>query len=219
MANVPYYVNTVLRLRIKCCVLWCCTDFSNNKGIKNLSSSSPCVVHNHKAFKAVIFSISRTACIQPCTIMVHRSTDSQLKLWNLKKPHCLRTFRGHSNEKNFVGLATDGDYVACGEWKLKIFLTLRMRLCSMTVECGNVTFFSRFSFIWQLACTAISCLVKRNCEIIHFQSCCKSLASEQFCPAGLMAVVLVCDQEVRTTPFTSTTRASPSRYWRTSLTL
>ena len=42
------------------------------------------------------------------------STDSQLKLWNVNKPHCLRTFRGHSNEKNFVGLATDGDYVACG---------------------------------------------------------------------------------------------------------
>ena len=45
----------------------------------------------------------------------HRSTDSQLKLWNVNKPHWLRTFRGHTNEKNFVGLATDGDYVACGK--------------------------------------------------------------------------------------------------------
>jgi WD40 repeat protein len=43
------------------------------------------------------------------------STDSQLKLWSLtNKPHCLRTFRGHINEKNFVGLASDGDYIACG---------------------------------------------------------------------------------------------------------
>ena len=43
------------------------------------------------------------------------STDSQLKLWRLDtKPSCVRTFSGHVNEKNFVGLATDGDYVACG---------------------------------------------------------------------------------------------------------
>ena len=50
---------------------------------------------------------------------VHRliasSTDSQLKLWNVNKPHCLRSFKGHINEKNFVGLASNGDYVACGK--------------------------------------------------------------------------------------------------------
>lgn len=46
--------------------------------------------------------------------IVSASTDSQLKMWNITKPHCLRSFVGHINEKNFVGLATDGDYVACG---------------------------------------------------------------------------------------------------------
>ncbi|XP_014668464.1 PREDICTED: E3 ubiquitin-protein ligase RFWD2-like isoform X3 [Priapulus caudatus] len=46
--------------------------------------------------------------------IVSASTDSQLKLWNVSKSNCLRTFRGHSNEKNFVGLSSDGDYVACG---------------------------------------------------------------------------------------------------------
>ncbi|XP_013407329.1 E3 ubiquitin-protein ligase RFWD2 [Lingula anatina] len=46
--------------------------------------------------------------------LVSASTDSQLKLWNVNKPQCVRTFRGHVNEKNFVGLATDGDYIACG---------------------------------------------------------------------------------------------------------
>lgn len=45
-----------------------------------------------------------------------RSTDSQLKLWNVGKPHCLRSFKGHINEKNFVGLASNGDYIACGEY-------------------------------------------------------------------------------------------------------
>jgi len=34
----------------------------------------------------------------------------------VNKPHCLRSFKGHINEKNFVGLASNGDYVACGEW-------------------------------------------------------------------------------------------------------
>lgn len=47
--------------------------------------------------------------------IVFRSTDSQLKLWNVGKPHCLRSFKSHINEKNFVGLASNGDYIACGE--------------------------------------------------------------------------------------------------------
>jgi len=46
--------------------------------------------------------------------IVSASTDSQLKLWNINKSQCLQTFKGHINEKNFVGLATDGDYIACG---------------------------------------------------------------------------------------------------------
>jgi len=46
--------------------------------------------------------------------IVSASTDSQLKMWNINNPQCLRSFVGHINEKNFVGLATDGDYVACG---------------------------------------------------------------------------------------------------------
>ncbi|GLG99565.1 Protein will die slowly [Gryllus bimaculatus] len=46
--------------------------------------------------------------------IVSASTDSQLKMWNINNPHCLRSFVGHINEKNFVGLATNGDYVACG---------------------------------------------------------------------------------------------------------
>lgn len=46
--------------------------------------------------------------------IVSASTDSQLKMWNINNPHCIRSFVGHVNEKNFVGLATDGDYVACG---------------------------------------------------------------------------------------------------------
>lgn len=47
--------------------------------------------------------------------IISASTDSQLKLWDIgSPPHSLRSFEGHINEKNFVGLATDGDYITCG---------------------------------------------------------------------------------------------------------
>lgn len=48
--------------------------------------------------------------------IISAGTDGQLKLWNVNQPpYCLRSFvGGHINEKNFVGLATNGDYLACG---------------------------------------------------------------------------------------------------------
>ncbi|ETN58667.1 E3 ubiquitin-ligase protein COP1 [Anopheles darlingi] len=47
--------------------------------------------------------------------IVSASTDGHLKLWNINSPpFCLRSFTGHINEKNFAGLATNSDYLACG---------------------------------------------------------------------------------------------------------
>ncbi|XP_050236936.1 protein SUPPRESSOR OF PHYA-105 1 [Mercurialis annua] len=54
--------------------------------------------------------------------LVSASTDNTLKLWDLNKTSstglspgaCARTFSGHTNEKNFVGLATMDGYIACG---------------------------------------------------------------------------------------------------------
>ncbi|XP_059152150.1 E3 ubiquitin-protein ligase COP1-like [Physella acuta] len=54
--------------------------------------------------------------------MVSASTDSQLKLWNLNRHNAIATFKGHINEKNFVGLATDGDYIACGSENNSLYL-------------------------------------------------------------------------------------------------
>ncbi|OQR78480.1 ubiquitin-protein ligase E3B-like [Tropilaelaps mercedesae] len=54
--------------------------------------------------------------------LVSASTDSQLKLWKTDDPQCLRSFTGHVNEKNFVGLATDGDYIACGSENNSLYI-------------------------------------------------------------------------------------------------
>ncbi|KAH9630185.1 hypothetical protein HF086_000745 [Spodoptera exigua] len=61
---------------------------------------------HRKAVSYVQFLDART--------LVSASTDSALKLWRVESPRCVRSFTGHANEKNFVGLATDGRYVACG---------------------------------------------------------------------------------------------------------
>ena len=42
------------------------------------------------------------------------STDSSLRLWDANKQSCVRTYTGHTNEKNFVGLTTSADWISCG---------------------------------------------------------------------------------------------------------
>lgn len=74
--------------------------------------------------------------------MVSASTDSQLKLWNVDEPGegCLRSFIGHSNEKNFVGLATDGDYIACGSENNSLYIYykgLQRKLFTFKFEPSN----------------------------------------------------------------------------------
>lgn len=59
--------------------------------------------------------------------IVSASTDSELKLWNINNPNCIpvRSFCGHTNEKNFVGLATDGTYIACGSENNSLYVYFR----------------------------------------------------------------------------------------------
>ncbi|URE24239.1 E3 ubiquitin-protein ligase [Musa troglodytarum] len=42
------------------------------------------------------------------------STDSTLRLWDVNGTCPVRTFVGHTNEKNFVGLTVNNEYIACG---------------------------------------------------------------------------------------------------------
>ncbi|OVA01913.1 Protein kinase domain [Macleaya cordata] len=65
--------------------------------------------------------------------LVSASTDNTLKLWDLNKTSsnasstsaCILTFRGHTNEKNFVGLAVSDGYIACGSETNEIYAYYR----------------------------------------------------------------------------------------------
>lgn len=46
--------------------------------------------------------------------VVSASTDSTLRLWNARSLSPTRVFSGHANEKNFVGLSVDSEFIACG---------------------------------------------------------------------------------------------------------
>lgn len=100
----------------------CCVKFNPESRFHlALGSADHCVhyydlrstKHPLGVFRGHKKAVSYVKFLNP-TELVSASTDSQLKLWDISKPHCLRSFKGHLNEKNFVGLATDGDYVACG---------------------------------------------------------------------------------------------------------
>jgi E3 ubiquitin-protein ligase RFWD2 len=56
------------------------------------------------------------------------STDSTLRLWNRVDNDgepAERIYEGHVNEKNFVGLAANGDFLACGSESNEAFVYYR----------------------------------------------------------------------------------------------
>lgn len=56
------------------------------------------------------------------TELISASTDSNLKMWDLTGTECVRSYVGHVNDKNFVGLTTDGNYIACGSENNSIYI-------------------------------------------------------------------------------------------------
>ncbi|KAL3990501.1 WD domain G-beta repeat family protein [Acanthocheilonema viteae] len=54
--------------------------------------------------------------------VVSASTDSNLRLWDVSSGKCIRTMKGHQNERNFVGLATDGKHIVCGSENNHLYL-------------------------------------------------------------------------------------------------
>ncbi len=53
---------------------------------------------------------------------VSASTDSTLKLWKINEGQCVRSFTGHTNEKNFVGLETHNGYMVTGSENNTVYL-------------------------------------------------------------------------------------------------
>ncbi|KAG9292436.1 hypothetical protein G9A89_015306 [Geosiphon pyriformis] len=64
---------------------------------------------------------------------VSASTDSTLKLWDTNTQSCVRTYTGHINEKNFVGLTTTSDWIACGSEDNSVFAYYK-NLCQPVVK-------------------------------------------------------------------------------------
>lgn len=100
----------------------CCVKFNPNSCYHLAFGSADHCVHYYdlrytkqplNIFKGHKKAVSYVKFLNKDTL-VSASTDSQLKLWNVNNKHCLRSFVGHVNEKNFVGLATNGDYITCG---------------------------------------------------------------------------------------------------------
>ncbi|KAI8084941.1 WD40-repeat-containing domain protein [Halteromyces radiatus] len=46
--------------------------------------------------------------------LISLSTDNTLKAWETGKNECTRTYSGHQNEKNFVGLSLKDELISCG---------------------------------------------------------------------------------------------------------
>ena len=64
-------------------------------------------------FKSHTRAVSYVKFMSP-TELVSASVDSTVKLWDLSTMSLARTFTGHTNDKNFVGLSVTSDYIACG---------------------------------------------------------------------------------------------------------
>ncbi|VVB06523.1 unnamed protein product [Arabis nemorensis] len=92
-----------------------------------------CTLAGHeKAVSYVEFMDSET--------IVSASTDNSLKLWNLNKTYssglssgaCSSTYKGHTNQKNFVGLSVLNGYIACGSETNEVYNYYRSLPMPMT---------------------------------------------------------------------------------------
>ncbi|KAL2649172.1 hypothetical protein R1flu_017300 [Riccia fluitans] len=65
------------------------------------------VFHGHRK------AVSYVKFVSP-NELASASTDSTLRLWDVQENSAIRTLKGHANEKNFVGLTVNSEYIACG---------------------------------------------------------------------------------------------------------
>jgi E3 ubiquitin-protein ligase RFWD2 len=65
------------------------------------------VFQSHKKTVSYVKFASGTELVSACA-------DSTIKLWNLETATLERTYSGHTNDRHFVGLSVNQDYIACG---------------------------------------------------------------------------------------------------------
>ena len=66
-----------------------------------------------KTFKGHSRTVSGARFMSEDELMTS-SIDGQILLWNKENEELVGTFKGHKNEKNFIGLACNGDFIAAG---------------------------------------------------------------------------------------------------------
>eukprot|EP00127_Corallochytrium_limacisporum_P003371 Clim_evm60s148 gene=Clim_evmTU60s148 len=71
-------------------------------------------------FKGHSKAVSYVKFLEP-NKLISASTDSTLRMWDTDSLEFVRCFEGHLNEKNFVGLTCNDDYIACGSENNSIF--------------------------------------------------------------------------------------------------
>lgn len=72
-------------------------------------------------FKGHRKAVSYVKFVSP-TELASASTDSTIRLWDVQRNLPIRTLRGHVNEKNFVGLTVNSEYIACGSETNDVFV-------------------------------------------------------------------------------------------------
>ncbi|XP_024534499.1 E3 ubiquitin-protein ligase COP1 [Selaginella moellendorffii] len=77
-----------------------------------------CPLHLFKGHEKAVSYVKFT----PSNEMVSASTDGTLRLWSLESWNTLQVYRGHTNEKNFVGLSVTSDYIACGSETNEVYV-------------------------------------------------------------------------------------------------
>lgn len=127
--------NSVCTIRNKANV--CCVQFSPDSShflayssadyktycydLRNVSAPW-CILAGHE--KSVSYSKFLDA-----ETLISASTDNSLKIWDLNKTNssgysadaCVLTLKGHTNEKNFVGLSVNNGYITCGSETNEVF--------------------------------------------------------------------------------------------------
>ncbi|VDN91993.1 unnamed protein product [Brugia pahangi] len=108
----------------------CCVCFSPTQRNYLVFGSADHCIHLYDIRRPIepvnVFRGHRKAVsyVKYCTEneVVSASTDSNLRLWDVSSGKCIRTMKGHQNERNFVGLATDGNHIVCGSENNHLYL-------------------------------------------------------------------------------------------------